>query len=240
MDPKKPILVILHQETSTPGRVGQKLRALGYELDIRRPPLGCDLPETLDEHDGAVMFGGPMSAYDDEPFIKQEIDWIDVPLREGKPFLGLCLGAQMMARTLGAEVKPDPDGRVEVGYYPITPTSEGDALIHWPDMVYQWHKDGFDMPSGATRLATADGPFPEQAFRVGERAYGLQFHPELTFAMVYRWTVKGAERLSMTGAQPRKAHIEGRLRYDAAVDAWLDAFLDLWLSGEAAKRIAAE
>lgn len=233
MPADQPILVILHQESSTPGRVGRKLRERGYALDIRRPPLGCALPQTLDHHAGAVMFGGPMSAYDDEPFIKTETDWIGVPLREDKPFLGLCLGAQMMAKHLGATVKPDPEGRVEVGYYPITPTEEGEALIHWPEMVYQWHQDGFDLPTGAVRLATADGPFPEQAFQVGRSAYGLQFHPELTFAMTYRWTVKGAHRMAQPGAQPRKAHIEGRLRYDAAVDAWLDQFLDVWLGDQA-------
>ncbi|MFK7791958.1 MAG: glutamine amidotransferase [Devosiaceae bacterium] len=224
-----PILIVLHQETSTPGRVGRKLRERGYDLDIRRPPLGCALPETLELHSGAVIFGGPMSAYDDAPHLITETNWIDVPLREEKPLLGLCLGAQLMAQHLGGEVKPDPQGRVEVGYYPIQPTPEGEALIHWPDMVYQWHQDGFDLPSGATRLASADGPFPEQAFQVGRSAFGLQFHPELTFAMLYRWTVKGAERMLAPGAQSREAHIEGRLRYDGAVDVWLDAFLDLWL-----------
>ena len=226
---RQPILIILHQEHSTPGRVGQKLLERGYQLDIRRPPLGCDLPDTLEEHAGAVMFGGPMSAYDDEPFLKRETDWIGVPLKEDKPFLGLCLGAQLLAQHMGAAVKPDPHGRVEVGYYPIEPTPEGEALIHWPRMVYQWHRDGFELPSGATRLAGADGPFPEQAFLAGSSAFGLQFHPELTFAMTYRWTVKGAERLKQPGAQTRREHIEGRLLYDAAVDAWLDAFLDLWL-----------
>lgn len=236
--PKKPILVVLHQESSTPGRVGHKLRALGYALDIRRPPLGCVLPETLEEHEGAIVFGGPDSAYDDAPYLKTEADWIDVPLREEKPFLGLCLGAQLMAMHLGAQVKPDPQGRVEVGYYPIRPTADGEALIHWPDMVYQWHQDGFDLPTGAVRLAQADGAFPEQAYQVGQAAFGLQFHPELTTAMTYRWTVKGAHRMAAPGAQPRRAHLEGRLMYDRAVDAWLDEFLGLWLAGGSSKEKA--
>ena len=117
-----PVLVVLHQETSTPGRVGNALRALGHRLDIRRPRFGDALPETLDQHAGAVMFGGPMSANDPDAYIRHEIDWIDVPLREQRPFLGICLGAQMLAMHLGAKVAPHPQGVTQIGYYPIRPT----------------------------------------------------------------------------------------------------------------------
>src|ERR1035437_10684342 len=71
-----PVLIVLHQETSTPGRVGNVLRALGYRLDIRRPRFGDPLPRTLDGHAGAVIFGGPMSANDPDDFVRREIDWI--------------------------------------------------------------------------------------------------------------------------------------------------------------------
>src|ERR1019366_7115763 len=77
-----PVLIILHQETSTPGRVGNVLRALGHGLDVRRPRFGDPLPETPDGHAGAVIFGGPMSANDPDDFVRREIDWIAVPLRE--------------------------------------------------------------------------------------------------------------------------------------------------------------
>src|SRR3984885_4217662 len=77
-----PVLIVLHQETSTPGRVGNALRALGHRLDIRRPRFGDALPQTLDGHAGAVIFGGPMSANDPDDFVRREIDWIAVPLRE--------------------------------------------------------------------------------------------------------------------------------------------------------------
>ena len=88
---KAPILVILHQEHSTPGRVGRLLAERGHRLDIRRPCLGESLPETLARHAGAVIFGGPMSVNDGEDFIRREIEWLAVPLTEEKPFLGLCL-----------------------------------------------------------------------------------------------------------------------------------------------------
>ena len=74
-----PVLIILHQECSTPGRVGNALRALGHRLDIRRPRFGDPLPETLDQHAGAVVFGGPMSANDPDDYIRREIDWIEIP-----------------------------------------------------------------------------------------------------------------------------------------------------------------
>ncbi len=122
-EPLLPVLIVLHQETSSPGRVGNALRALGYSLDIRRPRFGDPLPETLGGHAGAVIFGGPMSANDPDDFVRQEIGWIAVPLRERRPFLGICLGAQMLAMQLGARVAPHPEGRAQIGYYPIRPTA---------------------------------------------------------------------------------------------------------------------
>src|SRR6266568_2572932 len=96
LKPRKPVLIVLHQEHSTPGRIGRLLREFGAPLDIRRPRFGDELPKTLANHSGAVIFGGPMSANDEEDWIKREIDWIGVPLRENKPFLGICLGAQLL------------------------------------------------------------------------------------------------------------------------------------------------
>ncbi|KQT85650.1 glutamine amidotransferase [Aurantimonas sp. Leaf443] len=223
----RPVLVVLHQESSTPGRVGQVLEAAGVRLDIRRPVVGDRLPETLDDHRGAVVFGGPPSANDRDPHLKAEIDWLSVPLREDRPFLGICLGAQMLAKHLGAAVGPRADGLAEIGYYPLKATGEGRLLMPgWPDMVYQWHREGFDLPHGARLLATGEW-YPNQAFRYGENAYGVQFHAELTLAMMYRWTTRGHERLTLPGAQARRAHFEGRAVYDAPVKRWLDQFLGL-------------
>src|SRR5437764_829817 len=117
------VLIVLHQEQSTPGRVGYALRQRGYELDIRRPRFGDPLPKTMADHAGAVIFGGPQSANDPDDFIKAEIDWIGVPLRDQKPYLGICLGAQMLARHMGQRVFTHPEGKAEVGYYPVRPTA---------------------------------------------------------------------------------------------------------------------
>ncbi|MBN9012652.1 MAG: glutamine amidotransferase, partial [Rhizobiales bacterium] len=81
-DDRRPVLVVLHQESSTPGRVGNALRALGYTLDIRKPRFGDPLPSTLDDHAGAIVFGGPMSANDPDAYVRREIEWIALPLKE--------------------------------------------------------------------------------------------------------------------------------------------------------------
>ena len=222
------ILIILHQENSTPGRVGQMLIERGFELDIRRPPLGHRLPDTLEDHAGAVMFGGPMSANDREEYIKREIDWLAVPLREEKPFFGICLGAQKLVRHLGGEVSLHPEGRVEIGYYPMQTTSAGQELMEWPQMVYQWHSEGFELPAGAELLAKGE-VFENQAFRYGKNAYAVQFHSELTLAMMHRWTVKGAHRMGSPGAQNKSEQLSRRAIYDPAIKQWLCDFLDIWI-----------
>ena len=225
----KPILIILHQEHSSPGRVGQALSKLGYPLDIRRPRFGDPLPETMDQHAGAAIFGGPQSANDEDDYICRETDWIGVPLRDNKPFLGICLGAQIMARHLGATVFPHPQGRAEVGYYPIRPTAAGLKICpEWPDHVYQWHREGIELPAGAELLAEGENGFNVQAFRCG-CGYGIQFHPEVTHAMMHRWLVRGAHRMDMPGAKQRHEHVADRAAYDYASRHWLTCFLDHWL-----------
>ncbi|MFZ2469097.1 MAG: glutamine amidotransferase [Parvibaculum sedimenti] len=225
------VLIVLHQERSNPGRVAQELRARGCELDIRRPSLGDPLPETMGEHSAAVIFGGPMSANDNLPFIRAETDWISVPLKDEKPYLGICLGAQLMAKNLGARVYGREDQRCEVGYFPIRPTEHGEHLFNNPQYVYQWHGEGFDLPCGAVQLAEGDD-FPVQAMRYGKSAYGIQFHPELTSLMMNAWLIMARHRLTQPGAQPDEHQRRGRLQYDAALKAWLSNFLDHWL-GEA-------
>ena len=233
--PALPVLMVLHQEISTPGRVGHYLQAHGIPLDIRRPALGCPLPETLERHAGVVVFGGPMSANDETDFIRREIEWLSVPLREQKPFLGICLGAQLLARHLGARVCFHPEGLVEIGYYPLHVTAAGRTVCDaWPSHVYQWHREGFELPAGAELLAEGD-TFAVQAFRYGPAAYGVQFHAEVTHAMMCRWTTRGHARMELPGAQPRSEHYADRPVYDPAIRRWLTDFLDQWIG----ERVAA-
>jgi GMP synthase (glutamine-hydrolysing) len=227
--PKLPVLLILHQHHSNPGHVGQWFRRNGYALDIRRHFNGDPLPETLAQHSGAVIFGGPQSANDNIDYIRREVDWISVPLKENKPFLGICLGAQMLAHHLGARVDHCRGGSVEIGDHAIRATQAGEQLA-FPHRVYEWHREGFDLTRDCTLLATSDGAYPNQAFRCGS-GFGVQFHPEITFLQVNRWSGSNPVRLLMRGARPRQDHMDTHLIEAPKVHRWLDSFLGQWVSG---------
>lgn len=226
----KPILAIVHQATSTPGLVETVLAAQGYSLEVKTPSLGEPLPSTMDDYDGAIVFGGPMSANDDDelPFIRAELDWIPTALDSNKPFLGICLGAQMLARVLGATVSPHPDGLMEIGYFPIAPTPQGKVQLEPLEQVYHWHREGFELPSGAVPLAQGE-TFDLQAFCYGDRAYGIQFHPEITADTIAFWTTQASDQLSLPGAQSRSQQFQKHQQYARQNERWLQGFLQDWL-----------
>ena len=122
-EPLLPVLIILHQETSTPGRVGNALRALGHPLGIRRPRFGGPLPNAGFARRRGDLWR-PDERNDPGDYVHREIDWIEIPLREQRPFLGICLGAQMPPVNWGASA-PHPEGQTPIGYYPIRPTDAG-------------------------------------------------------------------------------------------------------------------
>ena len=157
--------------------------------------------------------------------IRAELDFIPKILKADVPFLGLCLGGQMLARVLGAKITPHEDGHIESGYTKIYPTEAGRDWFADADIFYQWHREGFDAPDSATLLATG-GIFPNQAFIYGKNAIGTQFHPEITREMIDRWTMHGAHRLGRPGAQPRQAHVKGWEMFNQRIDRWGRALLD--------------
>jgi GMP synthase (glutamine-hydrolysing) len=167
-----------------------------------------------------------MSANAPEPYVKAEIDWISVPLSENRPFLGICLGAQMLVKNLGGRVEGHAEGLTEIGWYPIEATEEGRGLIEWPSMVYHFHREGFDLPAGARLLARGQ-TYENQAIRYGDNAWGIQFHGELTRAMMHRWVVRGAHRFDLPNAQTGDRHLEGRMLHDAPLRNWMSEMLDL-------------
>jgi GMP synthase (glutamine-hydrolysing) len=147
-------------------------------------------------------------------------------LPSDRPLLGICLGAQMIARVLGAQVGPHPDGLVEIGYHTIHPTEAGATYLDGPTVFYQWHKETFEIPREAVHLAHNEA-FNGQAFRYNDHIYGIEFHPEMTRAMIERWSSseRGSQMLSLRGAQARDAQLESYDRHAPITDRWLDWFL---------------
>jgi GMP synthase-like glutamine amidotransferase len=133
--------------------------------------------------------GGPQSANDDLPFVHRELAIIAEAVRAAKPVLGVCLGAQLLARGAGARVYRNPVK--EIGWAPVTLTAEAaqDTLfrdLETVETVLHWHGETFDLPAGAVHLALS-GACRNQAFRLGSATYGLQFHLEVTPEMIDDW-----------------------------------------------------
>jgi GMP synthase (glutamine-hydrolysing) len=230
----KKILLIFHQPTTNPGIVVPLLQKRGYELDIRILSQGDELPPTLDNHEGAISFGGSMSANDGQilPYIQTELDWLPKVLSSDTPFLGICLGAQLLAQVLGAKVTRHPLGKLEIGYWPLSPTPAGMMYFDSNLQVYQWHREGFEIPSGAIKLASGE-IFANQAFRYGNNAYGVQFHPEMVQEVLDRWKKQSdrqtQEDLKHPEAQSWEKQMQDHLKYAPMVENWLDRFFDIWL-----------
>ncbi len=227
----RPVLIVIHPATGNTGRLGAALRRRGVPLEIRCPARGDRLPESLDPFAGAVMLGGPMSANDSDSYIREEIAWTEKILAAGAPFLGICLGAQIMARAMGAHVFRPPSGAVEAGYYPLQICRAGRELFPAGFSPYQWHQEGFARPAQAEWLAKGQGDFPCQAIRYGA-AYGFQFHPEADLTMMRLWMRRRPERLTQPGAQAPLTHFLRHARFAPGLRRFLDRFLDRWLRPE--------
>jgi GMP synthase (glutamine-hydrolysing) len=146
-------------------------------------------PMSLDGHQAIVVLGGPMSANDPLPWLREELQLIEKALKLGAPLLGICLGAQLIAKALGARVYPN--GQLEIGWAPVYFSEAGKkdlvfSGLESPSTFFHWHGETFDLPAGAEWLAWSD-KCRHQAFRYGSKVYGLQFHPEVTAEMAADW-----------------------------------------------------
>jgi GMP synthase (glutamine-hydrolysing) len=220
------VLLIQHLATSHTGLVGEWLVRHGHTIAVCRPLLQERLPET-ERFDGAIIFGGPQSANDPCPHLAQELHWLERALFQRQRLLGICLGAQLMAKALGARVAPHSQDQVECGYAWIDPGLPN-PWIEQTRAVYHWHQEGFSLPEGATLAARGRGDFPTQAF-CRDRALGVQFHPEATPAIMARWIERDAADLKRPGACAASAHWHGHDQHGLANARWLDLTLDRWL-----------
>lgn len=189
------VLIIQHTPIEGPGLLGKIFTEKEWDVDVRCMTEGASLPRGVVRFDSMVILGGPMGAYQEEqyPYLIQVQELIRKAVPIGLPTLGICLGGQLMARALGAQVGPNREK--EIGWYPLEVLPRGLKTRLFKGIpsqltAFQWHNDTFDLPRGAELLASS--PLcTNQAFQYGDCLWGLQFHPEVTPVMIDQWLASG-------------------------------------------------
>jgi len=201
-------LVVTHSASEGPGTLADWLPGVGLELEVVAPWDGDELPAELSTYAALVVMGGPQQAYDDSsaPWLRATKELLRTAVSAGVPTLAICLGAQLLAEATGGRVEKGTEG-VEAGARLVAKRDaawedELFADVPFTPTVVQWHEDAIvDLPPGAVLLASSSR-YPHQAFRVGTRAWGLQFHIEPPPEMVRRWGVEYAAAVVAAGLDP--------------------------------------
>ena len=191
------ILVIAHVESEGPGTLGTFLESQGAELQVVRLDKGDPLPPDLNDYAAIISMGGPMNVYEEEtyPYLREETTLLQRAINEDRFVLGVCLGAQMIAKAGGAQVTLSPQKEVGWGQVFLTDAGKQDLLFRGlPESltVFQWHGDMFHVPAGGVLLAQGT-ECPHQAFRY-RNAFGLQFHVEVTEEILKDWFADSPQR----------------------------------------------
>lgn len=190
------LLVFQHVPYEILGTFDPLLRAAGFRIRylnfVRNPSPKIN----IQNYNGIIVLGGPMNVDETNqyPHLLCELKLLDEALKAQIPIFGICLGAQLTAKVLGAKVTKNP--RKEIGWYNVFPTPQAktDPLFsHLKPVqkVFQWHGDTFDIPKGAQHLATTN-TCENQAFRYGDNVYGLQFHLEVDTKLIQQWLKRPA------------------------------------------------
>lgn len=209
------IAVFQHVPHENLGSYEASLRQAGVEIEYvhsYREDLSRRRLSDREDLSGIIVLGGPMSANDgaELPFIREELRLIEEAMKREMPILGVCLGSQLLAKALGSRVYRGE--AKEIGWYPLwmRPEARKDPLFAgFPPKLemFQWHGETFELPYGSTLLASSQ-LYLHQAFRYGKAAYGLQFHAEMTPAMIAEWRREGQEEIDRAGLSSRWEGIE--------------------------------
>lgn len=223
--PRK-IVLVRHGDDPPDDRVVTFAVQNGFEPVVYRPFKGDLLPEPGPDVAGSVVYGGPFNVFEEDkhPFLHNEADWIRACMANDIPLLGICQGAQQIARVLGAWVGPYDSPVHEFGYYAISPTPEGREFLPETLHMTEAHFHTFDIPEGAVRLASS-ALYPNQAFRHGDKTYALQFHPECTIEGFRRWWSNSWAPYGKPGVQTREEQAALMAQHDARQADWFYDFL---------------
>jgi GMP synthase (glutamine-hydrolysing) len=236
----KPILVVQQVPHEGLGRLYPLLRRAGAPEElIPCYREGTPIPGDLSAYSGLILMGGPMSAIDaeDDPVLSAQLALCRQAIERDFPTLGICLGAQLLARAAGARVFKGETP--EIGWFDVhlSLESQDDPLFTGlanPLPVFQWHGDGFDLPAGAVHLASSPR-FPHQAYRLGQNVYGVQFHLEVEEPMVKEWVaVNAAELEALSGVVEAPAVTADASARCAALAESCDVLVVRWLERAAA------
>jgi len=184
------VLALRHIMCEYLGGFERYFKESGAQVTYIDTATGGQLPTNHDGYDLLAILGGPMSVNDTDAWLAAEKRFVREAVEGGKTTVGFCLGAQMIATVFGAKVAPGE--RKEVGFMTIdvADTAASDPLLkdftRPQQLVYQLHQEGFELPKGAVRLASS-AAYPNQAYRLGERCWGMQFHIELDHTMFIEW-----------------------------------------------------
>jgi GMP synthase-like glutamine amidotransferase len=188
------VLAFRHVPFEPLGRIETVLESRGILFDYADLYRQTDPPGDPEDYDGLIFMGGPMSVNDGLPWLDREMAWISEAAHRGQPVLGICLGAQLTAKALGARVYANPVK--EIGWFQVdfTTAARRDPVLREAgprETVFHWHGETFDLPHGAVLLASSAACL-HQAFRAGPNIYGLQFHLEVTPSMISAWCEEDA------------------------------------------------
>jgi len=223
-------IVFEHAAHEGSGLLGDALAQRGATVERRALYRGEPLPTTLQGFDLVISMGGPQDAWDDErhPYLGAEAELLAGSARGGRLTLGVCLGAQLLARGLGARVFRGARPELGIGEIALTDEGRADVLLGPFDRrpVLHWHSDTFELPKGVVRLASS-ASYANQAFRLGARAWAVQFHVECALAMRQDWAERGAAELRAAGVEPASLTAPSTSGMDERGAAFAGRLLDL-------------
>ena len=226
----KKILCVSHHDEVDLGTMKEFFKKRNFQIVVIKPLNNEDLFEDISSFYGIIILGGAMNVSDTEEFpgLLKEIKWIKNIIKSDIPVLGICLGAQLIAKASDAKVGYHKDNMIEVGYKEIFIDDTCKSINNLPKMVYQLHKQGFSLPEGAEKIAY-NSLFDVQAFSMKKNIFAFQFHPEIIENMILRWNSKSIEMLKKKGLQNINIQLLEHKKYSSNVKYWFETFLKNWI-----------